>query len=71
MSDIKRQSTLKRVLEQEVEVKPKLLGPRADSLIMEPRAEMPMFSQRKHLTELNRHGTDPYGPPYPDLDLNL
>jgi len=60
MNDINRQSTLRRALEQEVEVKPKLLEPRADSLIMEPKAETPMFSQSKHLTELNRHGTDPY-----------
>lgn len=52
MSDIERQSTLKRVLVQGAEVKPKEPELRADSLITEPKAETPMFSQTNLMEEI-------------------
>ena len=62
MNDQKQQSGPDRAFSEEVTVKPEPVQRRVETLIAMTHPEQPMFIKLldKHLTGLNRHGTDPY-----------
>ena len=61
MGDVKGRQVRKRTSNREAEVKPWGPGAKADLPIVNRDIESPMFDNTcRHLTLLNRRGTDPY-----------